>query len=293
MKNFVLLLSLLILFGCGPSDEEKQNTAIITCNIMSESKNMDASLRIKEINQAREKINEDPFLGKDKEIKEAFKYDLCEKLVLNDKNYQESLNFLKEQERIDEEKAAEEARIAEEKAAEEARIAQEKEIEEERKIMNEWVEKNKKIILRIKPIKFKRFANSSDACLGWGEDYEHPLVICYDINNFGGFDGVWEVIFKNGYILNRVDLIIGGHLTVYDFHIDDEKLLSELELAPTDLAQYVSEVNFYVQGASSIYLENNNLTPSELSSIKNKTDSKYYFSQEGLKFQIYPPNKDD
>ena len=84
---------------------------------------------------------------------------MCEKLVLNEKNYQESLNFLKEQERI-----------AEEKAAEEARIALEKEIEEERKIINEWVEKNKKIILRIKPIKFKRFANNGDTCWGWGED---------------------------------------------------------------------------------------------------------------------------
>lgn len=99
---------------------------------MSESRNMDAAMRIKEINTAREKINADPYLLGDKEIKESFKYGLCTNLVLNDPEYENTLLELKELERIAQEKAAEEARIARKKREEEARIAQEKAAEEAR-----------------------------------------------------------------------------------------------------------------------------------------------------------------
>ena len=54
MKKLILFSSILIvLVGCGPSQKEKEEIAILTCNIMGESRNMDASLRIKEINAAR------------------------------------------------------------------------------------------------------------------------------------------------------------------------------------------------------------------------------------------------
>ena len=54
MKKLILFSSVLIvLVGCGPSQKEKEEIAILTCNIMGESRNMDASLRIKEINAAR------------------------------------------------------------------------------------------------------------------------------------------------------------------------------------------------------------------------------------------------
>ena len=106
---------------------------------MAESTNIDAAMRIKEINTAREKIKAEPYLLGDKEIKESLKYGLCTNLVLNDPGYQNSLSELKELERIAKEKAEEEARIssekrriAKEKAAEEARIAREKAKEEAR-----------------------------------------------------------------------------------------------------------------------------------------------------------------
>ena len=87
MKIITIFLSLFLLFACGPSDEEKQNTAIITCNVMEESNNTDAAMRIKEINEARKKINEDPFLFGDNKIIQSFEYELCTNLVLNDPNY--------------------------------------------------------------------------------------------------------------------------------------------------------------------------------------------------------------
>ena len=65
---------------------------------MSESRNMDASMRIKEINLARERIREDAFLEKDNSIKESFEYDLCKELVMNDPLYREKINEIKRQE---------------------------------------------------------------------------------------------------------------------------------------------------------------------------------------------------
>ena len=85
---FLSLFTLFFIVACGPSEEEKKNIAIVTCNIIAESRNMDASVRIREINVAREKINEEPFLFRDNEIKRAIRLGLCENLVLNDPNYE-------------------------------------------------------------------------------------------------------------------------------------------------------------------------------------------------------------
>ena len=110
---------LLILISCSPSYEEKMEIAIVACNIMAESRNMDAALRIKEMNEAREKVGEGKFLLRDESIKEAFSYGLCESLVLNEKDYMIRLNELKadrfEQQRIEQEKKNEESRKRAEK----------------------------------------------------------------------------------------------------------------------------------------------------------------------------------
>ena len=92
---------------------------------MGESRNMDASMRIKEINIAREKIKEEPYLMGDAEIKESFEYGLCEELVLADPEYKNKMLSIKEAIRVVEEQKREEARIAREKKEEEARIAAE------------------------------------------------------------------------------------------------------------------------------------------------------------------------
>jgi hypothetical protein len=88
MKGLLLLIAIL-LTACGPSSKEKQEIAIITCNIMGESKNMDGAIRLKEINEARKKLGEDAFLLSDDAIQESLKYDFCEQLVLNNTGYEE------------------------------------------------------------------------------------------------------------------------------------------------------------------------------------------------------------
>ena len=116
-----------MLVGCGPSHKEKEEIAILTCNIMGESRNMDASLRIKEINAARKEIGEDRYLDTDENIKKSFEYGLCKELVLNDPNY----DVLLKEKRL----AAEEAQKKLLAEIEEKRLAREKilaEIEEKR-----------------------------------------------------------------------------------------------------------------------------------------------------------------
>ena len=124
---------------------------------MAESRNMDAAMRIKEINSARERLGEELYLGTDSGIVESFKYGLCKELVLNDPEYNAKLitimEAVEEQARKDEEsariareKAAERARIAREKAAEEARIAREKAAEEARIAAEKKAKEDKKNI---------------------------------------------------------------------------------------------------------------------------------------------------
>ena len=145
-KNTIFATLLLsFLFSCGPSPEEiaaelkqRNDLATVTCNFMAESRNMDAAMRIKEINSARERLGEELYLGTDSGIVESFKYGLCKELVLNDPEYNAKLitimDAVAEQARKDEERA----RIAREKAAEEARIAAEKKAKEDKKNIATW-----------------------------------------------------------------------------------------------------------------------------------------------------------
>ena len=130
MNKILIILSFVILASCGVSQKEKENVAAVTCSIMGETRNMDAAVRVREMNDAREKIGGEPFLDGDDAIQEAFEYGLCQELVLDD-SYNEILQRLKdakrERERLAREKRAEEARIM----AEKRKIAAEKRAEEE------------------------------------------------------------------------------------------------------------------------------------------------------------------
>ena len=94
--KFFYLVPLIFLTACGPSLEEKQNIAKITCNVMGESRNMDSSIRIKEINAARTELGEEPFLEGDDVIKQSFKYGLCETLVAFPLEYSKQLEEMKQ-----------------------------------------------------------------------------------------------------------------------------------------------------------------------------------------------------
>ncbi|MDB4043710.1 hypothetical protein N9507_05740 [Gammaproteobacteria bacterium] len=147
MKNtLALVLMVFGIVGCSMPQEEKENIAAVTCSIMSETRNMDAAIRVEKMNDARDKIGGEPFLRGDAVIKEAFEWGLCQELVLNE-TYDERLQSLKdakreieriaaeiraEQNRIAAEKRAEEQKIAAERRAEENRIAAEKRAEEQK-----------------------------------------------------------------------------------------------------------------------------------------------------------------
>ena len=95
MKTLIAIMgstALVLLSGCGPTPKEKEEIASITCNIMGNTRNMDSAVRIREINAAREKIGEEPFLSSDKKIKKAFEAGLCQELVLNDPEYDVKLS---------------------------------------------------------------------------------------------------------------------------------------------------------------------------------------------------------
>ena len=88
IKSFLTLsLVVAILSSCGVSQQDKEEIATITCNVIKSTRNMDAALRIKEINLAREQMGEERFLGTDDEIREAIELSLCELLVINDSSY--------------------------------------------------------------------------------------------------------------------------------------------------------------------------------------------------------------
>ena len=90
--NLCFWSAIFLVSACSPSPKEKEEIAVLTCNIIRESGFMDAAFRIKEINSAREKIGEDRFLGTDREIRESLEYNLCKELVLNDQEYETKLD---------------------------------------------------------------------------------------------------------------------------------------------------------------------------------------------------------
>ena len=85
LKNIVLIF----LVSCSEpqlSDKDINEIAIITCNVLSETRELNSALAIKELNEAREKIGQERFLGSSDTIKKSFDYDLCPSLVKNNDN---------------------------------------------------------------------------------------------------------------------------------------------------------------------------------------------------------------
>ena len=101
MKKIIptLVFVATLLIGCGMSDQEKERIAAVTCSVMSESRNMDSSMRVKEINAAREKIGEAPYLDGDEILKTAIQYGLCQELVLNTPEVEEKISIVLEEEK--------------------------------------------------------------------------------------------------------------------------------------------------------------------------------------------------
>jgi flagellar biosynthesis GTPase FlhF len=123
-----LFITVILVSGCVPSPQEKEEIAVISCNIMAASRNMDGAIRIKQINEAREEMGEKKFLLSDEAIKESFEYGLCKELVLNNPKYNAMLSELKaiEQEALSIAREEREAKQKAEKIATEERTARQK-----------------------------------------------------------------------------------------------------------------------------------------------------------------------
>lgn len=97
MNKILIIVGVFFLASCGPSQEEKKTIALNACSIMGAT---DASfggvLRMQTMIDAREKIGEEAFVGGSDAIAEAFEWELCQELVLNDENYNKTLQSLKD-----------------------------------------------------------------------------------------------------------------------------------------------------------------------------------------------------
>jgi cell division septation protein DedD len=231
MKHtLALVLMVFGLVGCSMPQDEKENIAAVTCSIMSETRNMDAAIRVEKMNDARDKIDGEPFLRGDAVIKEAFEWGLCQELVLNE-TYDERLQSLKdakreieriaaeiraEQNRIAAEKRAEEQKIAAERRAEENRIAAEKRAEEQ-KIAAEKkrLEEDKRRAEEMEEVSFELFVYK----IGTFTQKEATALI----KKYGdiGFPAFTEAN-KNSDEL--VDLLIGPFVSEQDIQVNIETL---------------------------------------------------------------------
>lgn len=103
MKYLFLFCALFLISACGPSQEEMDSIAKVTCNIIKETKADQGALRLQQINDARKQIGGVAFTSSDDFLVEATTYDLCESLVKNEKDFLAKMlgkrKFLKEQER--------------------------------------------------------------------------------------------------------------------------------------------------------------------------------------------------
>jgi antitoxin component YwqK of YwqJK toxin-antitoxin module len=235
MSKILIILSLVLLASCGPSAKEKrqlemeqqrveqeaseklaqekaQRIAAVTCSIMGETRNMDGAIRVREMNDAREKIGGESFLRGDDAIKESFEYGLCQRLVLNE-NYDETLQYLKDAERERERIAAEEQRIAAEKRAEKVRIAEEKRAEQKR------IAAEKQRIADSKPTVKEEFYSSGK--LAVRSSYQPK-------SDGGKLHGPYETFYESGQLLTKSNLKDGELDGLYEAYTPNGQLNSKV-----------------------------------------------------------------
>jgi hypothetical protein len=150
--NLPIFISIIIfLSGCGPSlsESEKLDIAKVTCVYMAETRNIDGTVRLKEINSARKQLGEELYTGTDDGIKISYEYGLCEELVLNDPEYNikllEAIDLMAEKARKEEE----EKKLAKQRQEEAERLAKEQQERERQRVYTENMNLFKKSVNEI------------------------------------------------------------------------------------------------------------------------------------------------
>ena len=266
MKNklnyFLLISFILIVVSCGMSDKEKNEIAIITCNIIAESRNMDASLRIKEVNAAREKIGEEKFLETDEYIKTAYKYGLCKELVLNDPNFEDKLL-----ESIEEETK----RLTDLLNEEKEKRRQEEQAAKLRKIRKDSLQRINDSLQNLKSIAFKKKFDLAEAkfksdlqnelndfnpIIKNAEFKTNSLRIFFDCIKIQGFLRNVKVRFKNG----LGEIIMKNDDGFCGFRQDNEwtptpsldKSLRKALTTNKNIISLIDEISFEIIGVSAL-----------------------------------------
>lgn len=229
MRLGVISLLAITLAACGPSQEEIDNAATITCNIMSESSNMDAGMRIKEVNAAREKIGAPPYLGTNETISESLDWDLCEELIKNDPNYADLVVLKKEAEarRLEEERLAQARAKAEAEEAE--RVARAEGERKYREIVADYIAEftSKPKLLNV------RYSERVEAVRVEFECSEQHTTLYYDLKL--EFDGgsLEEKVFK---FYDKDIPECGTWIETEDaFFMETEDLMSKLRYAELEI----------------------------------------------------------
>jgi len=156
MKNLttnlpIFISTIIFLSGCGPSlsESEKLDIAKVTCVYMAETRNIDGTVRLKEINSARKQLGEELYTGTDDGIKISYEYGLCEELVLNDPEYNikllEAIDLMAEKARKEEE----EKKLAKQRQEEAERLAKEQQERERQRVYTENMNLFKKSVNEI------------------------------------------------------------------------------------------------------------------------------------------------
>ena len=136
MLKFNLVLVLLFVNISVFADER---VAPVTCAVISETTLDQSAYRVKEVNEARSKLNLDPYLEGDAEILLSIKYDLCILLIMDFEEYKKESKILV----LAEKQAIERRRKLAEKAQEELRRKLEAKAKAEEELRRELEAKEK------------------------------------------------------------------------------------------------------------------------------------------------------
>ena len=211
MNKVLIIFSLVFLVSCGPSQEERENVAAVTCSIK------DGTVGVEKINESREKIGETPFLGDDAAIQEAFEWGLCQELVLNE-NYDKSLQSLKDEKQ-------ERERIAAEKLAEEKRIAAENQrIADSKPSVKESFHSTGKLQSRIN-YQPKSGGGKQHGLSEWYYD-SGQLKSKFNYKD-GRVDGLAEIYFENGQLMTKLNHKDGRKDGLFESYDQDGKSQSK------------------------------------------------------------------